>query len=163
MFFLSLVNFLSRPFRAAFLFVTLYRKVTFQYISFTAFSLPALRPPASKVRHSGPFTLIICFRLNNIPICRGLSVTRHNISGMIPLHHDAEEVRKLAHSATIVPVRFATILMFHTVCGFLVHQQKRCNWCIDPFVLDYRAVTRIRGKHRLSGASYLHFPAYIRG
>lgn len=48
-------------------------------------------------------------------------------------------------------------------CSFLVHQQKRCNWCIVPFALDCRAVTRIRGKHRRSVASNLHFPAYIRG
>jgi len=56
---------------------------------------------------------------------------------MIPLQHDTEEVRKLAHGATIVPVRFATILVFHTVCGYLVHQQKRCNSCTVPFALDY--------------------------
>jgi len=153
----------SRPFRAAFLFVTLYQKVTFQYISFTAVSIPALSPPPNKVRYSGLFKLIICFRIKNIPICRGLAVTRHNMSGMVRLQHDTEEVRKLVHSTTIVPVRFATILIFHTVCGFLVHQQKRCNWCIVPFALHYRAVTRIRGKHRISGASNLHFPAYIRG
>jgi len=107
--------------------------------------------------------LIICFWIDNISTFRGLALTRNNISGMIPLQHDEEEVRKLVHSATIVPVRFATVLMFHTVCGFLVHQQKLCNWCIIPFALDYRAVTKIRGKHRLSGASNLHFPAYIRG
>ena len=126
-------------------------------------SRPSAPPPPNKVRCSGLFKLIIWFRIKNIPTCRRLALTRHNVSGMIPLQHDTEDVRKPAHSATIVPVLFATILMFHTACGFLVHQQKRCNWCIIPFALDYRAVTRIRGKHRLSGASNLHFPACIRG
>ena len=165
---MGFVNFVSRPCRGAFLNFCALQKVTFQYISFTEVSLPSLCPPPNKARYSGLFELIYIyiyffFRIENIPTCRGLALTRSNTSGMIPLQHNTEEVRKLALIAAIVPVRFATSLMFHTVGGFLVHQQKRCSWCVVPFALDYKAVTRIRGKHRLSAASNSHFPAYIRG